>query len=581
MNNFEIWNETVYKLICLMNKRVIMKYLLSVLLVSLNIQTWAQLTVNARVLHQISRSDGYIIHADANGNILVGGQLNIEFMTNQNVIDFDASEAEELVTITGSEDGFLCKLNPQGEILWARTFGGEEDSPEWVWDITTDSEGNIYVAGNFSDYCDFDPSAAENILYGALTDGYLLKLSPNGDLIWVREISSSSGDRAHGVALKPNGEILVSGFMNADGFVGDLNDYLTIEADGGILCSFNSDGTVNWAKVLESSSLCNLNRIDVGNDGSIFGVGIFSGELDLDPSNNEYLVTAIGDEDGFYVKFDAVGNFVWGGSFGSLEEDWAYDLAVNDQLELFITGHVKDTTFIGSPGNMEELSIGSISDLLMAKISNAGEVAWAHTIPASGRSHCVSVDNSGNAVFGGYFNLTADFDPSENVAELERISNNDLFLVRYNSTGEFENAYVINGDGSQIARSIHISEENTLYVTGTTSDTVDFDPGIGEFLLSSESSRSYFLKIQEGPSSTVDLDLFQTSIYPNPVLNGQTLTLQDGIGWVRIFDLSGKLCFIQEIQEQIETIPLNLAAGQYLVEIQGSEGRSLQKLQVE
>lgn len=558
-----------------------MKYLYSVLLILWGMNSWSQLTVNARILHQVCQSDGYTIHVDLNGNIIVGGQLNTDYITDLNVVDFDPGAGEELVTILGSEDGFICKLNPQGEILWARTFGGDEQSPEWLWDVTSDAQGNIYVAGNFSDYCDFDPSAAETSLYGALTDGYLLKLSPNGDLIWVKELSSSSGDRAHSVAIKPNGEILVSGFMNANGFVGDLDDYLTIDQDGGILCSFNSDGTVNWAKVLEGSSLCNLNGIEVGSDGSIFGIGIFAGELDLDPGMDEYIISAVGDEDGFYVKFDADGNFLWGGSFGSVDEDWAYSLAVNEQLELFITGHLKDTTYIGSPGNMQEFIVSSLSDLLMAKISSTGELDWAHVIPASGRGNCVAIDQNGDAVFGGYYNQTADFDPSEQVAQLERISNNDLYLVRYNSDGDFVNAYAINGTGSQIARGIYIDESNAIYVTGTTSDTADFNPGKEELVLNGTYLNTFYLKLQENPSLVSPMGNTQMTIFPNPLAKGQHLSITGSEGLLRIYDLSGSLCYSEEIRSDSKLLSLNLAAGHYLVEIIGKNGKEIRKLQVD
>ncbi|MCA6389367.1 MAG: hypothetical protein IM604_15845, partial [Cytophagales bacterium] len=57
-------------------------------------------------------------------------------------------DAITLTSLSGSKDIFLLKLNPQGTVLWAKSFGGpgEEEGCE----LEVNDAGAIFISGGFS-----------------------------------------------------------------------------------------------------------------------------------------------------------------------------------------------------------------------------------------------------------------------------------------------------------------------------------------------------------------------------------------------------------------------------------------------
>ena len=75
-----------------------------------------------------------------------------------------------------------------------------------------DASGNVYISGLFSDTVDFDPGPGDHILSSAGGhDGFILKLDPAGNLIWVRQIGGSSNDYVRGLALDAAGNVFARG----------------------------------------------------------------------------------------------------------------------------------------------------------------------------------------------------------------------------------------------------------------------------------------------------------------------------------------------------------------------------------
>ncbi|MBK9358160.1 MAG: hypothetical protein IPN08_12315 [Bacteroidales bacterium] len=60
-----------------------------------------------------------------------------------------------MLNSSGRSDGFLCKLDPDGKLVWVNQFGGEQhDSGQ---SLALDANNTVYLTGMFSDTIDFDP----------------------------------------------------------------------------------------------------------------------------------------------------------------------------------------------------------------------------------------------------------------------------------------------------------------------------------------------------------------------------------------------------------------------------------------
>jgi gliding motility-associated-like protein len=131
------------------------------------------------------------IDLDQNGNLIIGGWLNGTY-------DMDPGSA--VFTLTGIVyDAFVLKLNAQGNFLWARSIGGnDQDTGN---DIELDANNNIYLAGSFGPTVDFDPGPGTHIItspgYGA---SGIVKLSQDGNFVYAVTFPSPGGS-SYGTSL--------------------------------------------------------------------------------------------------------------------------------------------------------------------------------------------------------------------------------------------------------------------------------------------------------------------------------------------------------------------------------------------
>ncbi len=92
------------------------------------------------------------------------------------------------LTSQGIQDIFICKLDSDGNFVWAESLGSTEFDIGFV--INIDSQGNIFSAGTFEGTLDFDPGSAsvEKTPSTNSSDIFVVKLSPNPlNIISVQE----------------------------------------------------------------------------------------------------------------------------------------------------------------------------------------------------------------------------------------------------------------------------------------------------------------------------------------------------------------------------------------------------------
>src|SRR5713101_4864278 len=96
---------------------------------------------------------------------------------------------------------------PQGSVTeaWVRRINGPASGSDHGHDVATDATGNIYVTG-------WIETSAGN------EDGYTVKYSPDGDVLWADTYAGSptGTDYGYALAVDQNGNAYVGGFGNGD-----------------------------------------------------------------------------------------------------------------------------------------------------------------------------------------------------------------------------------------------------------------------------------------------------------------------------------------------------------------------------
>ena len=123
-------------------------------------------------------------------------------------VDFDQAtvrpDGSDLMTSSGTIDGFVAKYGPDNSLLWAQKMGGAaiwDFSPNYdrATDLKVDDNGNVYVAGNYFGTATFGQFTVSPISSNsAYQDTFVAKLNADGNFQWVRTSGNSGQDDVGG-----------------------------------------------------------------------------------------------------------------------------------------------------------------------------------------------------------------------------------------------------------------------------------------------------------------------------------------------------------------------------------------------
>ena len=244
-----------------------------------------------------------------------------------------------------------------------------------------------------------------------------------------------------------------------------------------------------------TSNFCEGRAIGTDLAGNIYSTGNFYGTVDFDPGIGVFNLTSSSatTEYNIYIsKLDPLGNFLWAKKIGNSQWNEAFDIVVDNTGNCFITGNFNGTVDF-DPGagvfNLVDMTGLTYSeyggDAFVCKLDASGNFVWAKQFGGANteKGRTIDLDLSGNVYFSGSFEGTTDFDPGVGVFNLTGGlvgSSYNSFITKLSPLGNYIWAKKLGSDHS-IPYSIKISNSNDLYLTGLHTGTVDFDPNVGTF----------------------------------------------------------------------------------------------------
>lgn len=120
---------------------------------------------------------------------------------------------------------------------------------------------------------------------------------------------------------------------------------------------------------------------------------------------------------------------------------------------------------------------------------------WAGGIGASGndRGQSISTDSLGNVYVAGYFRGTTDFNPGTGVFNKTAVGGADIFVQKLDSSGAFLWVKTFGSSSDDMALGVTSDGVGNVYLTGDFRGTIDFDPGVGIYNLTSLGDRDVFI----------------------------------------------------------------------------------------
>lgn len=216
-------------------------------------------------------------------------------------VDFGSGAMESQSSQT---DLFLATFSPNGDLKWARRFGGPHE--QQTRSIAIDADGNIGLAGVFKGSIQFDECSLTERNPGDYC-GFLAKFNVDGGTMWCKRFGDPFVEQGSVVTFDhSNGDLLTAGFMRNKLPSGTA-------APASPVCLFaryDGSGVLRWSKAFGTDAIAT--SLSVADDGRILMTGYFQGSIDFGMGE----LKSAGGYDIFAAMFDADGSLKWAQRYG-------------------------------------------------------------------------------------------------------------------------------------------------------------------------------------------------------------------------------------------------------------------------
>lgn len=515
----------------------------------------------------------YSIKNDANGNLLIAGYFNHE-------VDFDPSVNSNILISSGSADAFVCKLDPQGNLIWARSIGSTGD--DRIHALALDANGNIYLCGYFNGAVDFNPHPTNDYILTSEGSGdiFILKLNNNGDFIWANSMGNTEMDLANDIKVTPTGTIYITGSFNLsvdfDPSSTASTNLLAANDPEFFLAKYDANGNFIWARDTEGTGYTKGTSIVIDNLENIYSIGHFSGNVDFDWNTTNSFQSTTAYAAVFILKHDVNGVLRWSNMFENGYRE-KYCLAIDNLGNIIAGGRFSIQTDLDPGSGFSVINSMGGEDFFVVKLNPLGSFIWGAQFGGSFTNtdiiNSINTDASNNIYLTGSFEGTIDMNPGIAVNNLTSQGYADIYITKMDALGNFIWSEAFGGAGIDRGMDLLIDNSGNIYSTGYFSETVDFDPSAAINSLSVVGSRDIFVnKLNSATGITNNAEENVISVFPNPA--SEFLNVQSSeMATLSIHDVSGRIIFQSKVQATEFHLDLsNFTTGYFIIQLQTKTG---------
>ena len=447
---------------------------------------------------------GYGVARDSLDNIIVIGTYDTADITIYNI---DGSIFGTLPFI-GLTEAFLVKYNSNGTAIWATRISGAGN--DFGYSVAVDSLNNIIITGYYTaNITIYNADGSTTISLTATTgaDVFIVKYNSNGTAIWATRIagggSTISPQPGQGVSVDSfDNSIIVTGFYGTTITIynatplpsGTFTTLATLATNGSVFHAFivkyDSNGIGQWATRIAPVTAGAGNIFGLGvkiipnssSAGDIIVTGAFAATASIFNAPGTApafgtLVLFSGTSNVFIVKYNSSGVGQWSSRIAGTGVDRGYGIAVDSNKDIIVTGYYTGSANILNPGSTTFGTLpnsGGLDAFIVKYTGLTGFGIWATRIAGAttDRGHGIAVDSLNNIIVTGFYSVTtttiynAPFGATSTLPNLPISGTNDVFIVKYSSSGVGVWATRIAGTADDTGSSITVDSNNNIIVTG-------------------------------------------------------------------------------------------------------------------
>ncbi len=207
------------------------------------------------------------------------------------------------------------------------------------------------------------------------------------------------------------------------------------------MVKYNSAGEIQWIRQLGTTEYDTAYGVAIDTSDNIYVAGYTKGAL---------TGTNFGGADFFIVKYNPAGEKQWTRQLGTDDTDQAFSVAIDTNGNIYVAGCTK--------GALAGTNFGGY-DLFVVKYNSAGEIQWIRQLGTidDEEIHGVATDTSGNIY--GVGSTERGLDGNTHVGL------DDLFVVKYNSTGEKQWTKQLGTFFNEVAFDVATDTSDNIYMT--------------------------------------------------------------------------------------------------------------------
>jgi hypothetical protein len=401
------------------------------------------------------RDRGEGIDIDDSLNAYVTGYTNSEW--------FPTTTGAYDIYLSGNYDAFVTKFNGNGsEPVYSTYLGAISD--DRAYDIKVNNADEAFITGSTASNT-FPTTSL--VPHKGLTEAFVVKLDNSGKMLYSALVGGSANDYGRSIAVNFDGYAFVAGDTKSDDFpasAGALNE------------SHNGNSDIIVFKLNPAGAQLEFATY-IGGTFDDFGYGIAVDQYDypyvVGASESDNFPTTSGvykeeynnNRDAVIFKLNLGGTALqYSTYYGGWFDDGGNDIAVDADLEAYVTGSWEDTDSDGING-------------FAIKLDAFGQsLKYEFRIEGEKKDICngIALDQNENAYVTGVTEsseLQTITDPGKTINHFNQ-GNKDVFVYKLNSDGNEVGFFTfIGGARSDEGADITVDSGKNIYLTGYTSSS--------------------------------------------------------------------------------------------------------------